>query len=98
MPYESDNQRKAMHAAASGNSTIGIPQSVGKKFVADSGGASHQSALRGSKYGNYTESYGNSTHNGTHHTHWKNGKKYGGSMTGEGSIGGASMGGGGGGG
>lgn len=54
MPYASDNQRKAMHAAASGNSTIGIPQSVGKKYASHGGGASHQTALRsggGKKYG-----------------------------------------------
>jgi len=37
MPFESDKQRRAMHAAAAGHSTIGIPQKVAQKFVADSG-------------------------------------------------------------
>lgn len=34
MPMKSQQQRKAMYAAASGNSTIGIPRKVGKKFAA----------------------------------------------------------------
>jgi hypothetical protein len=34
MPIVSEAQRRAMYAAASGNSTIGIPKSVGKDFVA----------------------------------------------------------------
>jgi hypothetical protein len=39
MPPRSEQQRKAMHAAASGNSTLGIPKKVGKEFVdADKGG------------------------------------------------------------
>jgi hypothetical protein len=39
MPPRSEAQRKAMHAAASGHSTIGIPKSVGKEFsAADKGG------------------------------------------------------------
>lgn len=39
MPMESQAQRGAMYAAAEGNSTIGIPASVGKEFVkADTGG------------------------------------------------------------
>ncbi len=33
MPSVSRQQQKAMFAAASGNSNIGIPQSVGKKFA-----------------------------------------------------------------
>ena len=33
MPFASENQRKAMYAAASGHSNIGIPKSVGEKFV-----------------------------------------------------------------
>jgi len=33
MPFESEQQRKAMYAAAAGHSNIGIPQSVGEKFV-----------------------------------------------------------------
>jgi hypothetical protein len=36
---QSEQQRKAMHAAAKGNSTLGIPKKVGKEFVdADKGG------------------------------------------------------------
>jgi len=39
MPPVSQAQRKAMFAAKAGNSTIGIPQSVGKEFAdADPGG------------------------------------------------------------
>jgi uncharacterized protein len=34
MPAVSEKQRKAMYAAASGNSTLGIPKKVGKEFVA----------------------------------------------------------------
>lgn len=34
MPSVSRAQQAAMHAAASGNSTIGIPQSVGEDFAA----------------------------------------------------------------
>ena len=34
MPSTSRAQQAAMHAAAAGNSTIGIPASVGKKFAA----------------------------------------------------------------
>ena len=38
-PPESEAQRRAMRAAASGNSTLGIPRSVGKEFSeADPGG------------------------------------------------------------
>ena len=39
MPPKSEAQRRAMFAAASGKSTLGIPKSVGKDFVkADKGG------------------------------------------------------------
>lgn len=39
MPPVSENQRKAMFAAAEGKSTIGIPKKVGKEFTeADKGG------------------------------------------------------------
>ena len=39
MPPVSERQRKAMWAAASGHSTIGIPKKVGKEFAkADKGG------------------------------------------------------------
>jgi hypothetical protein len=34
MPSVSRDQQKAMHAAAEGRSTIGIPQSVGEDFAA----------------------------------------------------------------
>ena len=33
MPIVSENQRKAMHAAAEGRSTLGIPKAVAKKFL-----------------------------------------------------------------
>lgn len=33
MPSKTKKQARAMHAAAEGRSTIGIPQSVGKEFV-----------------------------------------------------------------
>jgi 8-oxo-dGTP pyrophosphatase MutT (NUDIX family) len=33
MPFESEKQRKAMYAAASGRSNIGIPKEVAKKFI-----------------------------------------------------------------
>lgn len=39
MPSVSEQQRKAMFAAASGKSTLGIPKAVGKDFAnADPGG------------------------------------------------------------
>lgn len=39
MPLQSQAQRGAMYAAAEGKSTLGIPASVGAKFVAhDQGG------------------------------------------------------------
>jgi hypothetical protein len=38
MPMLSKAQNAAMHAAAEGKSTLGIPQSVGKKFVEASHG------------------------------------------------------------
>lgn len=39
MPPVSENQRRAMFAAAAGKSTLGIPQAVGKEFAAaDQGG------------------------------------------------------------
>lgn len=39
MPPVSERQRRAMHAAAAGKSTIGIPQKVGKEFSSsDPGG------------------------------------------------------------
>jgi hypothetical protein len=40
MPMKSKQQNKAMHAAAEGHSNIGIPQSVGKKFVKEQHGKS----------------------------------------------------------
>jgi hypothetical protein len=39
MPPRSEAQRRAMHAAAAGKSTLGIPKKVGKEFAAaDKGG------------------------------------------------------------
>lgn len=39
MPAVSEAQRRAMYAAASGHSTLGIPKKVGKEFTAaDKGG------------------------------------------------------------
>ena len=39
MPPVSEKQRRAMYAAKEGRSTLGIPQSVGREFVAaDKGG------------------------------------------------------------
>ncbi len=39
MPPVSEKQRRAMYAAAAGRSTLGIPRSVGREFVAaDKGG------------------------------------------------------------
>lgn len=34
MPVVSEAQRRAMYAAASGHSTLGIPKKVGKEFIA----------------------------------------------------------------
>jgi hypothetical protein len=34
IPIVSEQQRKAMYAAAAGKSTLGIPKSVGQDFVA----------------------------------------------------------------
>lgn len=33
MPAKSEKQRRAMHAAAKGKSTLGIPKSVGREYV-----------------------------------------------------------------
>ena len=39
MPAKSEAQRRAMAAAAAGKSTLGIPKTVGKEFMAaDKGG------------------------------------------------------------
>jgi hypothetical protein len=38
MPMKSKAQSAAMHSAAEGKSTLGIPKSVGKKFVSESHG------------------------------------------------------------
>lgn len=42
MPMKSKAQNRAMHAAASGKSNIGIPASVGKKFVKEAHGKSQK--------------------------------------------------------
>lgn len=36
MPFRSNAQRKAMYAAAAGDSTVGIPQDAAERFVAHS--------------------------------------------------------------
>ena len=47
MPMQSEQQRKAMNAAASGNSTLDIPKKVAKEFVAsDEGGKLPKRVLR----------------------------------------------------
>lgn len=47
MPNVSQHQREAMAAAAEGRSTLGIPQSVGKEFMAaDKGGKLPQYASK----------------------------------------------------
>jgi len=33
MPFKSEQQKKAMYAAASGKGTIGIPKKAAKKFI-----------------------------------------------------------------
>ena len=38
MPAKSQAQNRAMHAAAEGKSTLGIPKKVGKEFVAETHG------------------------------------------------------------
>jgi hypothetical protein len=40
MPMKSKAQNAAMHAAAAGHSTLGIPARVGREFVAESHGKS----------------------------------------------------------
>jgi hypothetical protein len=51
MPMQSEVQRKAMHAAASGNSTLDIPKQVAKEFVAaDPGGKLPKRAPSGKQY------------------------------------------------
>lgn len=51
MPFQSDKQRRAMYAAASGNSTIGIPKDVARKFIKDSETMKMSQALRKSAKG-----------------------------------------------
>lgn len=41
MPVVSQQQRRAMYAAAEGHSTLGIPAKIGKEFVAASHGIKH---------------------------------------------------------
>jgi hypothetical protein len=48
MPPRSEKQRRAMHAAAKGQSTIGIPKSVGREFVGPpKGGVSPKQSPKG---------------------------------------------------
>jgi hypothetical protein len=52
MPMQSEQQRKAMNAAASGSSTLGIPKKVGKEFAAaDPGGQLPKKAPGGGQFG-----------------------------------------------
>lgn len=47
MPPVSEKQRRAMGAAASGRSTLGIPKKVGREFIkADKGGKLPKSAKK----------------------------------------------------
>lgn len=46
MPTESKAQRGAMFAAKAGESTLGIPPSVGKKFIAADKGRSKASLAK----------------------------------------------------
>ena len=51
MPMSSEMQRRAMNAAASGNSTLDIPKNVGREFVAaDQGGKWHKRAPSGRQF------------------------------------------------
>ena len=42
MPMKSKAQNRAMHAAAEGKSTLGIPKKVAKKFVKEQHGKSEK--------------------------------------------------------
>lgn len=54
MPPRSEAQRKAMHAAAAGHSTIGIPKKVGMEYArADKGGKLPKRAKSGKKKSTY---------------------------------------------
>jgi len=46
MPMKSDAMRKAMFAAQAGKSTLGIPQSVGAKFVKEDTGGKLPSVVK----------------------------------------------------
>lgn len=46
MPYKSADQRKAMHAAAKGKSTIGIPKKAARKFIRHSKSAKSKGRSR----------------------------------------------------
>lgn len=50
MPMQSKAQNAAMHAAASGHSTIGIPKKVAQKFVKESHGQKIEKLPRHSKH------------------------------------------------
>lgn len=51
MPPKSEAQRRAMQAAKSGHSTLGIPKSVGKEFAAaDPGGKLPEKAKKGGPF------------------------------------------------
>lgn len=50
MPMKSKAQNRAMHAAAAGKSTLGIPKKVGKEFVKAQHGKSTKKLPEKKKY------------------------------------------------
>jgi hypothetical protein len=70
MPSVSRAQQKAMHAAAAGNSTIGIPQSVGEDFsAADHARGPTKLPARKSDFHKAMQSHGVAKGTGEHKRH-----------------------------
>jgi hypothetical protein len=71
MPSVSRAQQQAMHAAASGNSTLGIPQSVGEDFAAadHARGPAKLPARKRSDFHTAMQSHGFSKGDGVHKRH-----------------------------
>jgi hypothetical protein len=73
MPSVSRAQQKAMHAAAAGNSTIGIPKSVGEDFsAADHARGPTKLPAKAPKHGDFTKamkSHGVAKGDGKHKRH-----------------------------
>lgn len=70
MPSTSRAQQKAMHAAAAGNSTIGIPQSVGEDFAAaDHARGPTKLPARKSDFHQAMQAHGVSRGDGSHKRH-----------------------------